>query len=61
MEQQLVKYMKGLLLLQLHTGKDGLTTKAEILLSKAGFTHKEIGTFLSKNPEAVAKTISRAK
>jgi len=59
---ELLRYMKALVLLQLQTFAGTETpTKPEILLSKAGFPQKEIADLLGKSPVAVAKTISRAR
>jgi hypothetical protein len=58
---ELVKYMKALLLLQLHTNEEGLAMKPEVLLAKAGFAHKEIADLLGKNQAAVSKAISRSQ
>jgi DNA-directed RNA polymerase specialized sigma24 family protein len=59
---ELLRYMKALVLLQLQTlpGTES-PTKPEILLSRAGFPQKEIAEMLGKSPVAVAKTISRAR
>jgi hypothetical protein len=35
--------------------------KPELLLERAGFTHKEIADMLGKTHTAVAKTVSRAR
>jgi hypothetical protein len=59
--EELIKYMKALMLLQLHMGKEGLTAKPELLLAKSGFAHKEIAELLGKNADAVSKIIRRAK
>ena len=60
--EELVKYMKALTFLQLQvvTGSN-IFGKPEVLLSKAGFQHKEIADLLGKSPAAVAKAISRGK
>ena len=58
---ELVKYFKALLLLQLqglNKGEDA--TKPEILLSRAGLTSREIADLLGKNAAAVAKALQRA-
>ena len=58
----MVKYLKALTFLQLQTLTGGSAyRKPELLLDRAGFTHKEIGDMLSKSAGAVAKTIMRAK
>ena len=60
--EELVKYMRALTFLQLQsvTGSNNIG-KPEVLLSKAGFTHREIADLLGKNTAAVAKAISRAR
>jgi DNA-directed RNA polymerase specialized sigma24 family protein len=60
--EELVKYMRALTFLQLQamTGNNSIG-KPEVLLSKAGFTHREIADLLGKTTGAVAKAISRAK
>ena len=59
---ELVKYMKALTFLQLQvvTGSN-VFGKPELLLSRAGFQHKEIAELLGKSTAAVAKAISREK
>ena len=59
---ELVKYLKALVFLQLQvaTGSTAFS-KPEVLLAKAGFTHKEIADLLGKKQSAVAKSISRAQ
>lgn len=58
---ELLKYNKALVLLQLQAlGVVGFP-KAELLLVKAGFGHREIADLLGKTQTAVAKTISRAQ
>ncbi|HEY6166990.1 MAG TPA: hypothetical protein VI454_03045 [Verrucomicrobiae bacterium] len=58
----MIKYLKALTFLQLHTmtGSSAFA-KPELLLHRAGFTSKEIGELLSKKETAVAKAIQRAK
>lgn len=60
--EELVKYMKALTFLQLQvvTGSN-VFGKPELLLSKAGFQHKEIADLLGKSQAAVAKAISRGR
>ncbi len=58
--EELVKYLRALVLLQVGFSGTG-AAKPEVLLAKAGFTHKEIAELLSKSQAAVAKAISRAK
>lgn len=59
---ELVKYMKALVFLQLQavTGSNAVG-KPELLLSQAGFSHREIADMLGKKPPAVAKALSRAR
>jgi hypothetical protein len=70
--EELAKYLKALVLLQLHSapfapngasgsGATPTPSKPEVLLSRAGFTHREIADLLGKTPTAVAKAISRAR
>jgi len=66
--EELVKYMRAVVLLQLNTAVQRpapaggpLDVKPEVLLGRAGFGHREIAELLGKTPAAVAKTISRAK
>jgi DNA-directed RNA polymerase specialized sigma24 family protein len=60
--EELVKYMRALTFLQLQalTGADTFG-KPELLLSKAGFTQKEIAGLLEKKESAVSMAISRAR
>jgi DNA-directed RNA polymerase specialized sigma24 family protein len=57
-----VKYLKASFLLQLQnfTAKDE-EVKPELLLARAGFSHREIGKLLGKKPDTVTKAIRRAK
>jgi DNA-directed RNA polymerase specialized sigma24 family protein len=58
---ELVKYSKALLLLQLQAlNKADDAVKAEVLLSRAGLNAREIADLLGKNTTAVAKAIQRA-
>jgi DNA-directed RNA polymerase specialized sigma24 family protein len=59
--EELIKNTRALMLLQLHTIGAVRYPKAELLLNKAGFSHKEIAELLGKTTTAVAKTISRAQ
>ena len=66
--EELIKYMRALVLLQLQAapatpagGPAPAGAKAELLLARAGFAHREIAEMLGKTPAAVAKAISRAK
>ena len=57
----LVKYTKALLLLQLQAlNKSDEPAKPEVLLSRAGLTAREIADLLGKNAAAVAKALQRA-
>jgi DNA-directed RNA polymerase specialized sigma24 family protein len=65
--QELVRYARALLLLQLkqlemaaQTGK-GPTLRAELLLADAGFGPREIADLLGRNYAGVAKALSRAR
>lgn len=58
--EELVKYLKALTFLQLQALTGGLSDKPEVLLSKAGFSHKEIAELLDKSYAAVAKAVSRS-
>lgn len=60
--EELVKYLKALTFLQLQalTGADTFG-KPELLLSKAGFSYKEIAALLNKKESAVSMAISRVK
>jgi DNA-directed RNA polymerase specialized sigma24 family protein len=58
---ELVKYAKALLLLQLQgLNKTDDPVKPEVLLSRAGLNTREIADLLGKNSTAVAKAIQRA-
>ena len=65
--EELVRYARALLLLQLkqvemsaEVGK-GPAIRAEVLLADAGFGAREIAELLGKNYAAVAKALSRAR
>jgi Sigma-70, region 4. len=59
---ELVKYLKALVYLQVQTMSGGEAfQKPEVLLNRAGLTTREIADILGKNPAAVAKAIERAK
>ncbi len=59
---EMIKYLKALTFLQLQAMTGGSAyRKPELLLERAGFTHKEIASILGKSHTAVAKTVSRAK
>jgi DNA-directed RNA polymerase specialized sigma24 family protein len=58
---ELVKYTKALLLLQLQgLSKTDDPMKPELLLARAGLNAREIGELLGKNSGAVAKAIQRS-
>jgi DNA-directed RNA polymerase specialized sigma24 family protein len=58
---ELVKYAKALLLLQLQgLAKTDDPVKPELLLARSGFNPRQIGELLGKNSGAVAKAIQRA-
>jgi phage regulator Rha-like protein len=60
--EELVKYLRALVFLQVQTLSGGEAfQKPELLLSRAGLTSREIAEALGKNQAAVAKTIERAK
>ena len=59
---EMVKYLKALTFLQLQAVTGGSAyRKPELLLERAGFTHREIADMLGKTAMAVAKAVSRAK
>lgn len=58
----LVKYLKALVILQLHAlNKDEEAPKPEVLLARAGLNSREIAEMVGKNATAVAKVLQRAK
>jgi DNA-directed RNA polymerase specialized sigma24 family protein len=58
---ELVKYAKALLLLQLQgLSKPDDPVKPELLLARAGLNARDIAELLGKNSGAVAKAIQRA-
>ena len=58
---ELVKYAKALLLLQLQgLSKTDDPVKPEVLLARAGLNAREVAELLGKNSGAVAKAIQRA-
>jgi hypothetical protein len=59
--EDVVKYLKALLIVQLHRGDGDASLKPEILLASAGLSAAEIASVLFKNPAADAKALSRAK
>ena len=58
--EEVVKYLRALVYLQVQALSDSAPVKRELLLCRAGFSHKEIGEILGKKPDAVRKVISRA-
>lgn len=62
-QEEIIKYLRANILLQLrglaNDENDG--SKPEVLLHRAGFSHKEIADLLGKNYEAVKAAIRRAK
>src|ERR1051325_6647850 len=59
--QEVVKYLKALVYLQINSKSDEAQQKPEILLHKAGIKAKEIADILGKTEAAVAKAITRSK
>lgn len=61
--EQLEKYLKALVLLQLNGSEldDGSSPKPELLLHKSGFTASEVAELMGKSKAAASKAISRAK
>ena len=60
-ENEVVKYLRALLLLQIQTLTSGdEVIKPELVLSRAGLGTREIAQLLGKNAVAVAKAIQRA-
>jgi DNA-directed RNA polymerase specialized sigma24 family protein len=60
--EEIAKYLRGLLLLQIQQMSGGEAfQKPEILLSRSGFTNKEIADILQKSPDAVKKVLQRAR
>ena len=62
-QEEIIKYLKANLLLQIRslTGDENEGLKPEVLLHRAGFSHKEISEILGKEYSAVKMTILRAK
>jgi hypothetical protein len=58
---ELVLYMRAMLLFQLADRVGATDIKPELLLARAGFRAKQIAELLGKSEAAVAKAISRAK
>ena len=60
--EEMVKYLRALTFLQLQSITGGAAyQKPELLLERAGFSHKEIADILGKSANAVTKTLLRAK
>ena len=60
--EEVVKYLKALLALQVATYEAGESPgKAEVLLARAGLPYGEIAELTGKSYAGVAKTMSRAK
>ncbi len=60
--EELVKYLRALVLFEIQTRTDpDEADKPEMVLHRAGFSNKEIGDLLNKNPASIAKAISRDK
>ena len=57
----ILPYLKALILLQLEALRDESDEKPELLLHRAGIGMPEIAEMLGKTYAAVAKTINRAK
>jgi DNA-directed RNA polymerase specialized sigma24 family protein len=61
MSEDSAKYLKALLALQVLSYEAGDTpVKTELLLARAGLSHREIADLLGKSYDAVAQTVSRA-
>lgn len=65
--EELLRYMRAMVMLQLHSAQvqslqhDEIPLRAELLLADAGFSAREVSEMLSKSPAAVAKAISRGR
>jgi hypothetical protein len=67
--EELIRYMRAMVMLQVHLAQvqattakgGGLQFKPEILLARAGFNSRDIASMLAKSQAAVAKAISRAR
>jgi hypothetical protein len=60
--QELIKYLKANLILQLHKdNEDASSTRPEDLLLRAGFSVKEISDLTGKKYDTVQKMFARAK
>jgi hypothetical protein len=59
--EELVKFMKALVLLQIQgISKSDSPVKPELVLARAGLNPREIAELLGKNTGAVAKAIQRS-
>lgn len=59
---QLEKYLRALVLLELDSRRDANdTADPQILLSRAGFTGQEVAHLLNKKLAAVQKAVQRAR
>jgi DNA-directed RNA polymerase specialized sigma24 family protein len=65
--EELVKYLRGLLLLGVSQAQEEAARtgraqpRLELLLADAGFAHREIAAMLNKSQVAVAKAVSRGR
>lgn len=60
--EELVKYLKAILAVQMHAGmEEDRRPKLELLLHNAGLTAREIGELLGKSEAATSKAITRAR
>lgn len=58
--EEMVRYLKALVLFEVQAQLDpSEVAKPDVVLSRAGFAHREIAALLGKKPAAVAKAISR--
>ena len=61
-EQDILPILRAILLLLLEARQEqDSTTKAELLLSRAGLSHKQIGGLLGKNEDAIRMAIKRSR
>lgn len=64
---ELLRYMRAMVMLQLHAAQVAaddtahIPLRPELLLADAGFSSREISTMLAKSPAAVAKAITRGR
>jgi DNA-directed RNA polymerase specialized sigma24 family protein len=60
--EQLEKYLRALVLLQLDSQRDdGEAPNHTVLLSRAGFSSAEVADLLGKNVPAIQKAVQRAR